>query len=241
MAETLVWPELAILSPVSARRLDRWSKHAPATVASYLGDEKNDSVSLDNGRAGELTASAEIETGTRINVGSPPATRFMAYLALPLDMNGLEGVLDATLALAAKLSVSTGFVTVEPTYGLAHRTAVGHSIVKERSGLSLHRMRERHVRDYKNELTDTQLSGVEWGTFLGAGHLDRVDWALVRKANVFERIVEVTPSLYFLQLTADPVDDLSPEIEERYRRAREALASVLLDTTDPPAPRPDAL
>ena len=61
------------------------------------------------------------------------------------------------------------------------------------------------------------------------------------RRNVFERIVEVTPSLYFLQLTADPVDDLSPEIEERYRRAREALASVLLDTTDPPAPRPDAL
>lgn len=237
VAELVTRPPLAMLHRVSARKLDRRSKHAPATpatIAQYLSDTSNDAVSLDNGRAGELTATAEIESGANANVKSPAATRFIAYLAIQLDASQTEAVLAVVFDLAAALRIAAGFVTVEPTYGLAHRAAVGHSIPRERSGLSGQRIRERRVRDYKNELIDTRLAGVEWGTFLGPGHLKHIDASAVRGSGAFERIVEVTPSLVFLQLTSDPEDDLSPDVEPRLQHAREVLNALLLDTSDLP-------
>jgi hypothetical protein len=90
------------------------------------------------------------------------------------------------------------------------------------------------VRDYKNELIGTHLAGVEWGTFLGPGHLERIDVAALRSSGAFERVVQVTRSLVFLQLTANPEDDLSPDIEPKLSRARELLRSLLLDTGDLP-------
>jgi hypothetical protein len=45
----------------------------------------------------------------------------MTYLALPFEPTELEGMLAAVFDLAATLHV----VTIERTYGLAHRTAIG--------------------------------------------------------------------------------------------------------------------
>jgi len=237
IADILTRPALATLRRVSARKLDRWSKHSPATaitIEQYLSDESNDAVALDNGRTGELTATAEIQSGPNVRVNGPKATRFMAYLALPFDPPQLEAVLATVFDLAAALRIAAGYVTVEPTYGLAQRAAVGHSVPKERSGLSEQRIRERRVRDYKDELIDTRLAGIEWGTFLGRSHLKHVHVPALRSAGAFERVVEVTPSLVFLQLTPNPEDDLSPDIEPRLQRARDVLKPMMLDTSDLP-------
>jgi hypothetical protein len=237
IAELLTRPALAVFRRVSARRRDRWQGHALAnsrTVQDYLSDPSNDSVALDDGRSGELTASAELQSGPGARAGGPGPTRFRAYLAFPLEAGQLEPVLAAVCDLAATLRIAAGFVTVEPTYGLAQRVALGQSIPKERPGLSEKRIRERRVRDYKSDLIDTRLAGLEWGTFLGPGHLGRVDVGALRKTGAFHRVVEVMPSLVFLQLTANPEDDLSPEIESKLARARETVKSLLLDTDDLP-------
>ncbi len=237
IAAAITRPELSILSRVSARKLDRWSKHTPATPESierYLLDLENDSVALDNGRAGELTATAEIESGINANLKASPLVRYMAYIAVPLESAQFEGVLGAAFDVATAVSATAGFVTTEPTYGLAHRTAIGHSIPMERPGLSDQRIRERRVRDFKNEQLDTRLAGVEWGTFVGAGARRALDLDAVRASGAFYRIVELSPSLAFLQLTAHPEDDLSPAIEVRLAQARAVLAPLLLDTSDLP-------
>jgi hypothetical protein len=238
VAQILTRPALAALARVSARQKDRWSKHAPATaetIEKYLTTEANDAVALDNGRAGELTASAEIESGPQLNVKAPPAVRFMTYLVVPYDASTLEDVLTATFDLAAAVRATAGFVAVEPSYGLAHRTAVGQSIPKDRVGLSPQRIAERRVRDFKNEQLDTGLAGLEWGTFVGAGARKKLDLDELRRSSAFERVTEVSPELAFLQLTASPEDDLAPAAEDRFTRARRLLSSVLLETSDLPA------
>ena len=181
-----------------------------------------------------MTATAEVASGHNINLKSPTATRFMTYLALPFEPPQLEGVLAAACELAATFGVVAGFVSAEPSYGLAHRAAIGHSIPKERTGLSEHRLRERRLRDYKSELIDTRLAGIEWGTFLGPGHLRLVDVSAVRDSGAFERVVEVSPSLVFLQLTSNSQGDLSSEIEPKLQRARVAMRSLMLDTSELP-------
>ena len=137
VAQVLARPAMALLARVSVREKDRWSKHAPATaetIEQYLTTEANDAVSLDNGRAGELTASAEIESGPNLNVKSPPAVRYNAYIVLPYDPAKLEEVLTAAFDLAIAMNATAGFVALETTYGLAHRVAVGQSIPKARVG-----------------------------------------------------------------------------------------------------------
>jgi hypothetical protein len=237
VAQILTRPALAVLARVSARERDRWSKHAPATaetIEQYLTNEANDSVALDNGRDGELTASAEIESGPHLNVKAPPAVRFIAYLVLPYEAARLEEVLTAAFDLATTMRATAGFVAVEPTYGLAHRVAIGQSIPKDRVGLSAQRIAERRVRDFKSEQLDSLLAGLEWGTFVGAGARKKLDLAELRRSGVFNRIVEVNPEIAFLQLTASPEDDLAVDAEDRFTRARSLLSSVLLDTSDLP-------
>ena len=189
---------------------------------------------MDNGRAGELTASAEIESGPDLNVKAPPAVRFIAYLVLPYEAARLEEVLTAAFDLATTMRATAGFVAVEPTYGLAHRIAIGQSIPKDRVGLSAQRIAERRVRDFKSEQLDTRLAGLEWGTFVGAAVRQKLDLDELRRSGAFSRIAELSPQIVFLQLTASPEDDLAPDAEDRFMNARILLSSVLIDTSDLP-------
>ncbi len=140
--------------------------------------------------------------------------------------------MNGACELAAALQAGAGFVAAEPTYGLAHKLSIGASRPKERRGLSELRQRGRRARDWKSELLATQLATVEWGTFLGPGHVPRVDVAKLRDSGAFERVVEVAPSLVYLQVTADPRDDLTGELEAKLPKAREALGAVLMDIGD---------
>ncbi|MDQ3363941.1 MAG: hypothetical protein M3680_00715 [Myxococcota bacterium] len=78
----------------------------------------------------------------------------------------------------------------------------------------------------------TQLATIEWGTFLGPGHVARVDVVKLRDSRAFERVVEVSPSLVYLQVTADPRDDLTGELETKLPEARAALDIVQMDISD---------
>jgi hypothetical protein len=142
----------------------------------------------------------------------------------------LQGVCD----LAVNIDTGAGFIAVEPNHGLASHLTHG-GIPKIRPGLSERRVRERKARTWKWDLLDTHIAGVEWGTFLGPGHLARVNVAALRATEAFDRVREIAPGLVFLQLTEDPADDLTDGIEANLERARAALAPLLIDLSDLPA------
>ncbi|HEY0252366.1 MAG TPA: hypothetical protein VGC41_12615, partial [Kofleriaceae bacterium] len=88
-------------------------------------------------------------------------------------------------------------------------------------------------RDWHADQIATELSGVEWGTFLGPGHVARVDLEVLRASGTFDRVVELVPGrLGYLQVTADPTDDLEAAIEAKLIAARHAVSTILLATDD---------
>jgi hypothetical protein len=135
-------------------------------------------------------------------------------------------------ALADALDTGAGFIAAEPTYNLAQNTALGGSLPKARVGLSDQRRRERRARDWHQWQRHNELAGPEWGTFLGAEHLARLDLERVRDSGAFERVVLISPGLAFLQITKDPGDDLTEVFEAKLQRARRALAPIMMDISD---------
>lgn len=235
VASLLSRPSFVELGRVSARRKDRWLKHAKPSadlIAKILSDAENDAVSFDNKRGSEMTASAEIENCLRGRTPASPSTIMHAHVVVPIPDQGVDVLVADMVELAEALGAGAGFISAEPRYDFAHRHALGGSRPKERAGLSELRQRGRRGRDWKEHLLATHIATVEWGTFLGAGHLARIDIANVRASGAFERVVEVSPRLAFLQVTANPMDDLSGELEAKLPAAREALAPLLMDISD---------
>lgn len=98
-------------------------------------------------------------------------------------------------------------------------------------GLGPQRFRERRGRGHYDDRLVAELAGVEWGTFLGPGHLARLDLDQVRASGAFACIREVTPQLAYLQVSDDPADDLTEGLETKLQAARRALAPLLMDVT----------
>ncbi len=235
VGEILSRPCFAALDRVSARHKDRWTKHAkpaPNVIADYLLDSTYDALSMDNRHGEEVLGSAEIESGVRNRDAVPATTRFFAYVVLPVEAGGWRDALQGVLDLATVLDAGAGMIAEEPSYALGQRFALGGSKPKPRPGLSELRMRERRARDWKRELVSEKLAGVEWGMFLGADHLTVMSAEALRHTNAFERVLELTPKLVFLQLTADPADDLTDGLEEKRMEARRILAPLMMDITD---------
>ncbi|TMQ12954.1 MAG: hypothetical protein E6J91_19925 [Deltaproteobacteria bacterium] len=234
IAEILMRPCFAALSRLSARRKDRWSKHAKPSVesiATYLADATNDAISMDTKRGQDLVASAEVENGVGRDAAPIVATRLQAYAAIPYVAESLEAVVTGVRDLASALGAAAGFISLEPSYGLAHRAAVAASRPKERTGIGEQRFRERRARLRYSDRIGTELAGVDWGTFLGPGHLERVDLGELRRSGAFARVVEVSPKLGYLQISNDPLDDLTDGFEARLALARRALAPLLMDVS----------
>ncbi len=235
VAEILARPCLAALERVSGRCKNRWSRHAPAsaeTIRTYLLDERFDAVSFDTRRGAELVASAEIETTPWLQRSVSPAIRLQSYLVIPYVDRELDALLAGACALAAALRTGAGFLALEPDYRSSRRAVLGSFRPKSRDGLSQSRQIARRARHWKSDYIATQVASIEWGTFLGAGHLAQLDLDTLRASDAFARVVVVTPDLVFLQLTADPRDDLSGEVEARLARARDVLSPVLMDLRD---------
>jgi hypothetical protein len=160
-----------------------------------------------------------------------PETRYSAVIALPLVAAALEAVIGSACDLAAALSAATGFIALEPRYGLAHSAALGGSRPKERVGLSTQRFRERRGRDRYEDRLVAEFAAVEWGTFLGPGHLPKINLDDLRRSGAFARVIENTPALVYLQVTEDPMDDLTEGFENKLVAARRALAPLLMDVS----------
>ncbi|HEY0252304.1 MAG TPA: hypothetical protein VGC41_12305, partial [Kofleriaceae bacterium] len=178
VAEVLARPSFRSLDRISGRVRDRWSDHVPSnaeTIASYLANGTYDAVSLDS-KGAELVASAEIETSLRNRNES--LTAMLGYVVLP------NANIDDVCALAVALDVSAGFIALEPSYGQAHRLAVGASRPKERDGLGDERWRGRRARDWYADQIETKVATVEWGLFLGVKHVIDLD----RLRGAFQRI-----------------------------------------------------
>lgn len=234
VAEILMRPCFVGLRRISARHIDRWSRYAKPSaelMASYLIDPTNEALSFDSGR-GELVATGQIQNGV-----SPPREprhrAFTMYAALPV-VEDIDGFVLAICELANAIDANTGFVAVEESHARAEEVVLGRRLPRKRSGLSDQRRRERRGRDWQSDLTGERLSGVEWGTLLGPGHFDggKVTVEAIRASGAFARVVEISSERVFLQLTADPLDDLTDGIEAKLVAARAALSSITMDLSD---------
>lgn len=234
VAEILVRPCFSELARLSGRHKDRWSRHTKPTadaVLGYLTDSSFDAAAFDTPRGREIAASAEVENGVRVREMAVPQTRYSIVVAMPLVATELTLVVDSVCELAAAVHAAAGYIALEPRYGLAHKVAIPGSRPHERVGLSEQRFRERRGRGRYEDRIVAELAGIEWGTFLGAGHLPRIDLEEVRRSGTFTRVDLITPELAYLQVTEDPMDDLSEGFESRLIAARRALASLLMDVS----------
>lgn len=231
VGEILSRPCFAALGRVSAHVGDREVGHAPTSanaIAAILGNAENSGVVLDTPRGSKLEAGGEIKNGIReTNEGS---TRFYGWFAFPLPDDPGPAV-SAICELADAVATGAGFIVVEPDYRYAQNAALGNGVFTMRPGLTKERLREREAREVHKWKRQDQLAGVEWGTFLGAQHLARLDLAAVRAAGVFERVEVISPALAFLQVTKDPADDLREDFAPKLQRARAALAPIMIDVS----------
>jgi hypothetical protein len=232
VAGVLMYPCFRDLERVSAHHGDRWVQHAPKSadaIVAILRDPKNSAVSFDTKRGKELVAGGEIKNGTRET--SEGATRFYGVLEFPMPTD-VEAATAALCELADALDTGAGFIAGEPDYAYAQKVALGGFNPKLRPGLSTRRAIERRGRDWHYQQLHNELAGPEWGTFLGAEHLARLDIERVRASGVFERVVLVSPRLAYLQVTADPADDLCDDFEVKLQATRAVLAPILMDLSD---------
>lgn len=234
VAEILVRPCFSELARMSGRHKDRWSRHTKPSldaIVSYLADAGLDAVAFDTPRGREIVATAEVENGVRVREMAVPETRYSIVIAMPLVVAELDLVVDSACDLAAAVHAAAGYIALEPRHGLAHQVAIPGSRPKERVGLSEQRLRERRGRGRYEDRIVNELAGVEWGTFLGPGHLPKVKLDEVRRSDAFARVVEIAPTLAYFQVTENPMDDLTESFEDKLIVARRALAPLLMDVS----------
>ena len=230
IAEILCRPCFRDCTRVNWGRRERWSgyeKKTPALIRDYIFDKQNDLVRLDSGRKGELNAGVNIDTGV-IRIGGIAPTSRVA-VPCPSDTADLE---KAACDLALALRTALGAVTVWPNYNWAEKFAYGSSLTPEQAremGLSELRHKEWRLQGRDQVQVDTEISGPEWGLFLGPGHLQKLPIAALRASGAFAEVRELGDNRAFLRLTDDPRDALAPDFEARLDRARVALAPILAD------------
>jgi len=154
----------------------------------------------------------------------------MAYLVLPMVRRRLADVLDGIQDLARLLHTEAGFIAIDTSFERAEEVALGAMRrTRGREWLSMQRYRKRQLREQVQERITTELAGVEWGTFLDRGHLTRLDLEDLRQSGMFARVERLTPRLAYLQVTRNPMDDLTERFERNLIAARRALSPVLMD------------
>jgi hypothetical protein len=228
IVEILGVPSLG-LSRIAASTQKEKTKYEPATpqrLTELIACGDYFDLSLES-------ASKELEN--RVSLALQPRIYDQAASPLTCSMAILlhqdQPLIKLLAQLADALGASAGFVAIEPTPSLAYKLAVGSSIPSRRDGLSDDRRRARRAHDKWHEQISAKIATVEWGTFLGLEHLGQVDLDKLRASGAFARVEAVSPSLAFVQLTPNPLDDLSSELEQRVLKAREALGTLLIDSS----------
>ncbi|MCW5807254.1 MAG: hypothetical protein KIT31_33170 [Deltaproteobacteria bacterium] len=211
----------------ASRRASRAGRAGQETLAISSHPSRND---VSKSRAARRRRCRDIRNGTyETNAG---ATWFNSHVVMPLDREAIEATVESACALAEALDVGAGFVAVEPTFGNAESVALGRTLPLARPGLSERRRVERRGRDWHVWEPAELLAGPEWGTFLGARHLEELDLDVVRASGAFDGVVRISPRLAFLQVTAEPDADGRDGFEQRLVDARAALAPILMDLSD---------
>jgi hypothetical protein len=224
------------LQRVRGRRPNRITRSVPVSadeIARQLLHAANDACTVDSAPRGWTRATAVVENGGGVTHGRRSMRR-MAYLVLPVVRRQLDDVLRGIWDLARLLGAEAGFVAVDTSFERAEEVALGAMRrTRGRDWVSARRYRERQLREHRQDQITTELAGVEWGTFLGVGHLAAVSLDDVRRSGVFTRVELLTPALGYLQVTADPADDLTEQFEAELIAARLVLAPILMSDSLP--------
>lgn len=231
VAEILSRPCFGVLDRLCGRVNGKRTHHSEPSVQGIIGHLTSsfvDGAYLDAKDGRETVALCEVENGARIREMMPPSIRYAVMLAIPFVEAEVSEVVTAACDLATCLQAGTGYVALEPRFGWAHDIALGRSRPRDRPGVSFQRFQERCSRSSYDDRLVTELGGIEWGTFLGRGHLAQIDMESVRASGVFARIEQLGPELVYVQVTEHAADDLTDELEERLVEARRVLAPVLM-------------
>lgn len=198
------------------------------SVVAYLSDPNFDAIYMDANQRSGRGALCELPNG--VETWEKPAVpmQYTAAIAIPYVAREIDEVVRAACDLAACLRAVGGYIAIEPEFSWAWDVALGGFSPRDRAGLSRQRRFERDLRPRHQERIATELAVLEWGTFLGPGHLARIDLDVVRRSGAFAEVTQISSSLAYLQVTPNPTDDLTDSFEARRLDAREAVAPLLM-------------
>ena len=237
VASILMRPCFATAEVLSAWREDRMVFQIRPTaekLAAYLCHPANDGISLST----PCKATIEISNGNDRKTEKLRPTSLYAYVVVPFVPAGHEALLRGICDLARALRAASGFVAVDTRHSSAFQIAlVGPPVA--RAGLGEQRQHERGLRWSGAARLGSEVAGVEWGTFLGSGHLRKVDLEAVRASGAFAKVLRLAQDLAYLQVTGNPMDDLNGQLEERLPAARRALAPLMMATSAASPSRPE--
>ncbi len=232
VGEILSRPCFEVLARVAINVKERdrghQSKTAVAVAASLLASD-SDAADLDNGRQGELIASARIWTGRHIETYDEPKPFLASYVVIPYNAETRTNTIDAFIDLAAALHAVAGYITIERDYSDAHKVALCSQPRAAQARDFHRRAQERKGHYWYDKRVNAEISGPDWGIVLGPDHLRR----LAPDPAVFPIIREAGASKVVF-LSPDPADALTEAFDERLDAARRALAPILMDLANVP-------
>jgi hypothetical protein len=231
VAGILARPCFESLTRVAVNVKDRYKNHQPKTAASVaeaLLAPGSDAAVLDNGRKGDLIASAHVWTGLHIKTYDDPKPFLASNVVLPYDPAQREATIEAFVDLASVLQAVAGYVAVEKNHGRGHSAALSEAPRREDVRDFPRRAQERKGHFWYEKEVGDQVSGPDWGLLLGPGHLPRVP-----DLSAFP-LVKDAGAARFVFLSEDPEDALREAFDERLEAARKALAPVLMDVSAVP-------
>ncbi len=188
-----------------------------------------DAAVLDQGRQGELIASARIWSGRHIESYDDPKPFLASYLVLPYDPARRFELIDAVVDLVAALRAVAGYVTIERDYADAHKAALCSPPDATKVRDFPRRAQERKAHYWYDKRVNLEVAGPDWGIVLGPAHLKR----FAPDPLVFPIIREAGDSRVVL-LSPDPAEALTEAFDERLDTARKALAPLLIDVSKVP-------
>ncbi len=232
VGEILSRPCFELLARVAINIKERDKSHQPKTaaaVAASLLASGSEAAVLDNGRQGELIASARVWTGRHIETYDEPKPLLASYVVIPYNPEARTEMIDALVDLATALHAIAGYVTIERGYSDAHKAVLSSPPPAEQIRDFPRRAKERKAHYWYDKRVNAEISGPDWGIVLGPDHLKR----FAPDPTVFPIIREAGASK-FVFLSPDPADALTAAFDKRLDAARNALAPLLMDVSKVP-------
>lgn len=230
VGEVLTRPCFAALRQTSMHRGDRWVEPTATTravITAYLTEPASEGIELESGGRASIAAYATVPNGVHARSWASSPTRLLSYVVIPYAVDDLVAVVHGIQDLARILDARSGAITLEPSLGLGQRWALA-SKPTPRPGLSTRRLHERQAHRMLEDQRATRIAGPEWGTFLGPGHVAAMSRATLLEARP-ACVIDVTPTLVYVQVTPDLADEGSGVLEQRLDALRVALAPILMD------------